>query len=318
MRGGLFVAIILRMRRPTTLSPASLGLAVLLSTLPLTACAQRIRPLPAAMDSALRATQADSLSRTGAEGAPTLALDSAGGALELDEIGIDDMGPVVSPTAPRTRADSIARRTTRRAAARDRGYRIVVSLEERRLLVLNRADTLLDAPAGVGTADRLEYAGREWTFETPRGRRNVLGKEAEPIWVPPDWHYAEVARDYGLRLAWLSDSRAVTLSDGSRLVVRDGLVGLLREGEPFAPLPVEEEIVFDSTVFVPPVGTANRRITGELGAYRLDLGGGYLLHGTPHLDSIGEAATHGCVRLADADIEWLYENVPVGTRVYIY
>jgi lipoprotein-anchoring transpeptidase ErfK/SrfK len=28
--------------------------------------------------------------------------------------------------------------------------------------------------------------------------------------------------------------------------------------------------------------------------------------------------THGCVRLADDDIEWLYENVPVGTKVYIY
>jgi lipoprotein-anchoring transpeptidase ErfK/SrfK len=24
------------------------------------------------------------------------------------------------------------------------------------------------------------------------------------------------------------------------------------------------------------------------------------------------------VRLEDADLEWLYHNVPVGTRVYIY
>jgi L,D-transpeptidase YbiS len=30
------------------------------------------------------------------------------------------------------------------------------------------------------------------------------------------------------------------------------------------------------------------------------------------------AATHGCVRLRDDDIEWLYEHVPVGTKVYIY
>jgi lipoprotein-anchoring transpeptidase ErfK/SrfK len=28
--------------------------------------------------------------------------------------------------------------------------------------------------------------------------------------------------------------------------------------------------------------------------------------------------THGCIRLYDEDIEWLYERVPVGTAVYIY
>ncbi len=305
------------MGRPTTLSPASLTLAALLAaTLPLAACAQRIEPG--------RTAPADSVALLDSIGGDVdvaelrVARDSAGGALALDGIEIDGGVVATSPTAPRTRADSIARRTTRRAAARDRGYRIVVALEARRLFVLDGADTLLDAPAGVGTAGRLEYAGREWTFETPRGRRNVMAKEAEPVWVPPDWHYAEVARDYGFKLAWLPKRGSVKLKDGSRLAVRDGRVGLVRPGEEFAPLPVEEEIVFDSTVFVPPVESENRRIVGELGAYRLDLGGGYLLHGTPHLDSIGEAATHGCVRLADEDIRWLYENVPVGTRVYIY
>lgn len=288
------------------------------ATLPLAACAQRIQPGQTAPTDSMALL--DSIGGdVDVADVRVLARDSAGGALALDGIDTDAIGALaISPTAPRTRADSIERRTTRRAAERDRGYRIVVSLEARRLLVLDGADTLLDAPAGVGTAGRLEYAGREWTFETPRGRRNVMAKEAAPVWVPPDWHYAEVARDYGYRLAWLPGNRSVKLRDGSRLVVRDGRVGLVRPGEAFAALPVEEEIVFDSTVFVPPVGTKNRRIVGELGAYRLDLGGGYLLHGTPHLDSIGEAATHGCVRLADDDIEWLYENVPLGTRVYIY
>jgi L,D-transpeptidase YbiS len=50
----------------------------------------------------------------------------------------------------------------------------------------------------------------------------------------------------------------------------------------------------------------------------LNLGDGYLLHGTPYKESIGLAATHGCVRLRDEDIEWLYDHVPVGTKVYIY
>jgi lipoprotein-anchoring transpeptidase ErfK/SrfK len=69
---------------------------------------------------------------------------------------------------------------------------------------------------------------------------------------------------------------------------------------------------------MPPHGTANRRIEGELGAYKLDLGEGYMLHGTPHQGSLGRAATHGCIRLSDEDIEYLFKNVPVGTRVYLY
>ena len=43
-----------------------------------------------------------------------------------------------------------------------------------------------------------------------------------------------------------------------------------------------------------------------------------MLHGTPREESIGQAATHGCVRLREADVAWLYDFVPVGTRVYVY
>ena len=62
----------------------------------------------------------------------------------------------------------------------------------------------------------------------------------------------------------------------------------------------------------------NRQIAGELGRFRLGLGDGYFIHGTPYEETVGQAATHGCVRLHDADIEWLYNNIDVGTPVYIY
>ena len=55
-----------------------------------------------------------------------------------------------------------------------------------------------------------------------------------------------------------------------------------------------------------------------LGTRRLDLGDGYGIHGTDHPESIGKAASHGCVRLRNEDIEKLYDMVPVGTPVYIY
>ncbi len=226
--------------------------------------------------------------------------------------------PVFESTAHLvTRKDSVASARARRAAERSSAMRVVVSIGARRLWVVSGADTLLDAPVAVGMGRTLSYAGRRWTFATPIGVRRVLKKRSTPYWRPPDWAYAEVAREHGLRLQRLRADRRVTLSDGRQLVVRDSLVGLMMP-DGFAPLPVEEHIVFDETLYVPPLGTRNRLIEGELGTYQLDLGEGYLLHGTPHEESIGFATTHGCVRLRGHDIEWLFANVPVGTAVYLY
>jgi L,D-transpeptidase YbiS len=82
-------------------------------------------------------------------------------------------------------------------------------------------------------------------------------------------------------------------------------------------LPVSEHIVFDSTLFIPPVDTHNRRLSGELGRYALDLGNGYLLHGTQDQKSVGIDPTHGCIRLGDDDLEWLYRRIPVGATVVV-
>ncbi|HUQ80666.1 MAG TPA: L,D-transpeptidase, partial [Gemmatimonadaceae bacterium] len=132
----------------------------------------------------------------------------------------------------------------------------------------------------------------------------------------PEWHYAEVAREEGLKLGVMTASKTM-LSDGRWLEMRNGEVGVVDRAGEFALLPTDEEIIFDNTLFVPPIKSINRRIEGELGAHMLDTGDGFLLHGTPHKASIGTAATHGCIRLRDEDIRWLYEMVPVGTKVYI-
>jgi hypothetical protein len=198
------------------------------------------------------------------------------------------------------------------------GFRIIVSIAARRLWVVNEMnDTLLAARAAVGKGSTLRSGGRAWNFSTPRGVRVVALKEVDPIWVPPDWFYIEVARKEHLALTYLDWGRPATLSDGRMLVVRERVVGVQSDGE-FDVLPLDEHIVFDNTLFVPPMGTDNRRITGTLGPYRLSVGGGVGIHGTSEPRSIGLAATHGCIRLGDADITWLYEHVPVGTRVYIY
>jgi hypothetical protein len=203
-------------------------------------------------------------------------------------------------------------------ARRDRGRRLVVSLQERRLWWLDGETVLHTAPVAVGKGTRLEHGGKSWDFSTPYGVRTVLAKQENPVWVPPEWHYVELAADSAYELVHLQRGRAAPLDDGSRLTVRgDRIVHVRRDGTE-AVIPADEEVLFGRTLYVPPLGTANRRIEGELGAYKLELGDGYMLHGTPYQDSIGRAATHGCIRLRDPDIELLYRSVPTGTRVYLY
>ena len=216
-----------------------------------------------------------------------------------------------------SRKDSLQWLSAYKRARDAKGLRVVVSLFDKRLWVVNDQDTLRVAPAATVLRSEFAYEGRKWEFDTPRGRRTVRGKQPDPVWIPPDWHYAEVARDHGLKLRALP-GRGYRLRDGRQLIVRDSVVGLKIPGLPWAPLPLDEEIVFENTLFIPPIGTKNRRIEGELGKFRLDLGDGFLIHGTPYENTIGTAATHGCVRLKADDIEWLYNNIPVGTHVYIY
>jgi len=126
----------------------------------------------------------------------------------------------------RSRVDSLAGVRSRLAADRDNNLRILISLAERRLYALIGPDTLLKATVAVSTDETLAYAGRTWRFVTPRGVRTVIDKKEEPVWIPPEWHYAEVAREHGLKLAVMKPGKTV-LSNGDWLEVRNGEVGVV-------------------------------------------------------------------------------------------
>ncbi len=54
------------------------------------------------------------------------------------------------------------------------------------------------------------------------------------------------------------------------------------------------------------------------GKYALRLGTSeYLIHGSNKRFGIGMRASSGCIRMYDDDIKWLYENVPVNTKVRV-
>jgi len=69
---------------------------------------------------------------------------------------------------------------------------------------------------------------------------------------------------------------------------------------------------------VPPPQDPGRVVKGELGKYALNIGNGYLIHGTRNEAALGRSVSHGCIRLGALDLEKIYSVVPVGTKVYIY
>lgn len=69
---------------------------------------------------------------------------------------------------------------------------------------------------------------------------------------------------------------------------------------------------------VPPARHPSRFEYGTLGDYALNLGNGYLIHGTLYKRFLGLPVTHGCVRMGDEDLEATFKTLQLGSRVYIY
>jgi lipoprotein-anchoring transpeptidase ErfK/SrfK len=198
---------------------------------------------------------------------------------------------------------------------------IVVSIADHRLWYKRGDQILFTTQVATGSGKVLaKGGGNKWKFETPRGRLIVESKETEPTWVPPDWHYVEMAKKKGYGLVHLVRGQAIKLPDGSAISVEGNEVVRKSLDGQVIPFDVAEgrEIVANKNIIIPPFGTTQRKYSGVLGTNRLNLGDGYALHGTDVPSSIGTSVSHGCVRLRNEDIETLYQMVPVRTPVYIY
>ena len=218
-------------------------------------------------------------------------------------------------------SDSLNRLVANPSVAPNAPY-IVVSIAERELWYKKGDSILFHTQVATGSGKSLvsTAGGKEWKFETPRGRLTVQSKEENPEWVPPDWHFQEQAMKKGLGVMRLDRGSAIRQSDGSVLMVQGADVVKRYSNGSIVPLTTSEghELVANGNIIIPPYGTTQRRYKGVLGTRRLYLGDGYGIHGTDHPETIGHAASHGCVRLRNEDIEKLYDMVPVGTVVYIY
>lgn len=200
---------------------------------------------------------------------------------------------------------------------------LVVSIEDHRLWYKQGDSVLFSTQVATGSGKVLEASEGQshWKFETPRGRLVIQSKEEDPAWIPPDWHFVEMARKRGLGIVRLNRGQSVPASDGSVITVEGtDMVRKYRDGRmvPIEPGVEGREVVAGGNIVIPPFGTNQRKYKGVLGTHRLNMGDGYALHGTDKPESIGRSVSHGCVRLRNEDIETLYQMVSVGTPVFIY
>src|SRR5690606_14651943 len=115
-----------------------------------------------------------------------------------------------------------------KAALNGSGIRILVGTESRSLWLMKDTTVLFRAPVAVGMEEGFTYKGRKYDFKTPVGRRRVIAKARDPIWVPPDWHYFELAVQRNLEVR--SEEHTSELQSREKLVCRL----LLDENKPIA------------------------------------------------------------------------------------
>jgi lipoprotein-anchoring transpeptidase ErfK/SrfK len=223
----------------------------------------------------------------------------------------------------------------------DTDQTIVVSTEENRLYVRRAGKKIFEAVCSTGKGKTVVQDGKSMLFETPTGKFRIRSKEENPVWVPPDWHYLEEARKKGKRVVRLDPGEAIDARTGAPVdagAESGGIWSLLRSSrtsrgrvitvrnntvvevgpDGARELPAGKVIEVGGSIVVPPYGTPQRKFEKTLGKYRLNLGGGYAIHGTLMTNQLGRSVTHGCVRLGDADIEALYGMAKVGDQVLIY
>jgi lipoprotein-anchoring transpeptidase ErfK/SrfK len=221
--------------------------------------------------------------------------------------------------------------------SQDTGQTIVVSTAENRLYVRRGGQTIFQAVCSTGKGTTLtDSTGRSMMFITPTGKFRIVRKEENPMWSPPDWHFIEEARKKGKRLVRLGPGDRIDAATGALvgssesvhnwgsssrfrvLTVKRNTVVEIRPDGSERELPPGEIIEAGGAIVMPPPGTPQRTFDKVLGKYRLNLGGGYGIHGTMYPDQLGRSVTHGCVRLGDADIEHLFAMANVGDQVLIY
>jgi hypothetical protein len=189
-------------------------------------------------------------------------------------------------------------------------------------LLLHRT-ALRAAPGGralaqLGTKTQFGSPAAFWVVEHTPGWLGVMSSQAGNNRV------AWIARSSASlsRVPWKIEvstvARRLTVLDGGKVIARFTVA----VGVSGAPTPTGRFAVTDRLLTGDPEGPygccilalsahSPHAIQGWTGGTRI------AIHSTPEVASIGEAASHGCVRVTLADGQWLLDHVPLGTPTLI-
>jgi lipoprotein-anchoring transpeptidase ErfK/SrfK len=150
-----------------------------------------------------------------------------------------------------------------------------------------------------------------------KNERNAMTKLAAILVFAAVDSYAEERRVFGDRIIISIPDRKLVLLQGERILkVYDVAVG-----KPSTPSP-QGEFQIINRVPNPTWYGPNQVVTpgkdNPLGTRWIGLSAkGYGIHGTNAPISIGKAASHGCIRMRQRDLEEIFELVSVGVAVEI-
>lgn len=168
------------------------------------------------------------------------------------------------------------------------GYYLIIDTAQNRFHLRRGRYLVRTGYCGTGKGWAENDSGLVWNFSTPRGIRYVVKKGENPYWFKPDWY-------------WLEQNLRPP-KPGEDVLIPDSLSW-------------EEQIVYYNDSLTAPERVLVRAVPGVLGNFKLDLGGGILLH---YGVGRGRNVSHGCIRLSNDDLEALYQALPVGAPVLIY
>jgi lipoprotein-anchoring transpeptidase ErfK/SrfK len=180
-------------------------------------------------------------------------------------------------------------------------------------------------PAENGRTLKQANLARRIEAALDKGGRNRLLKARVAI-AKPEVSTKEVAAKYPVYLT--VDQASFTVRLWKHLKLAKSYT--IAVGQPAYPTPYGLFSITDKAVD-PVWSVPNSPWAGELGgttvaggsaenplrARWMGVTSGVGFHGTDETYSLGTAASHGCMRMAVPDIEELYDQVPVGTPVYI-
>ncbi len=191
-------------------------------------------------------------------------------AKDAELVGLANFRPSFTEPKPGRKVDqaSMVRLLTRAVRSTYRGGHIrvktvpvppeVTADDFGAIVVIRRSSNQLHLYDGPDLVRTFQVATGEAKYPTPLGEFEIIVRERDPTWNPPDSDWAKGA-------------------------------------EPIPPGPGN------------PLGTRWMGISSPAVG----------IHGTPDAASLGYSVSHGCIRMAIPEAEWLFERVSVGTPVYI-